>query len=65
MHTLGDAHLNKNHLNQAKEQLSRDPRALPKLKLNPAVKDIADFTFDDIEVVNYDPHPSIKAPVAV
>ena len=65
VHTLGDTHLYLNHVDQAHEQLSRSPRALPTLKLNPAVKDIFAFTFGDTEILNYDPHPSIKAPIAV
>lgn len=65
VHTLGDTHLYLNHIDQAKEQLTRAPRALPQLKLNPEVKNLLDFTFGDIEILNYDPHPSIKAPIAV
>lgn len=65
VHTLGDAHLYLNHLEQAKLQLTRDFRPLPQLKLNPNVKDLFAFTYEDIEIVGYDPHPAIKAPVAV
>ena len=65
IHTLGDAHLYSNHFDQARLQLSRDPRPLPLLKINPAVQSIFDFTFDDFSIEEYDPHPHIKAPVAV
>lgn len=65
IHTLGDAHLYLNHIEQAELQLTREPRALPQMKINPAVRDIFEFTIDDFELVNYDPHPHIKAAVAV
>ena len=65
VHTLGDAHLYNNHLEQARLQLSREPRPLPQMKLNPQVKDIFAFKFEDFTLENYDPHPHIKAPVAI
>jgi thymidylate synthase len=65
VHSFGDAHLYLNHLEQARLQLSREPKSLPKLRLNPAVRSLFDFTFDDIAIEDYDPHPAIRAPVAV
>ncbi|MBN9083469.1 MAG: thymidylate synthase [Rhizobiales bacterium 62-17] len=65
VHTFGDVHLYNNHFEQARLQLTREPRPLPRLKLNPAVKSLFDFHYDDIAFENYDPHPLIKAPVAV
>lgn len=65
VHTLGDAHLYNNHLEQANLQLSRTPGTLPTLKINPAVRSIFDITFEDLELIGYDPQPGIKAPVAV
>ena len=65
IHSFGDVHLYNNHLEQARLQLTRDPRPLPKMKINPLVKDLFSFTFDDFELVDYDPHPHIKAAVSV
>jgi len=65
VHTLGDAHLYLNHLEQARQQLGRDPRPLPQIRLNPAVDSILEFQYPDFELLNYDPHPHIKAPVSV
>ena len=65
IHTLGDAHLYLNHVEQAELQLSRAERPLPLLRLNPDVKSVLDFRYDDVEVIGYDPHPAIKAPIAV
>ncbi len=65
VHTFGDAHIYTNHVEQVKTQLEREHRPLPSLKLNPEVRDLFAFSFDDIAIENYDPHPAIKAPVAV
>ena len=65
VHTLGDAHLYENHLDQARLQLSREPYPLPTLELNPEVKSIFDYDYDDLQLINYTAHPHIKAAVAV
>lgn len=65
VHTFGDVHLYNNHIEQAELQLSREPRPLPKMKMNPNVKDLFEFKFEDFELVDYDPHPHIKAAVSV
>jgi thymidylate synthase len=65
VHTLGDAHIYLNHLEQTREQLAREPRALPTMRINPEVQDIFGFKFEDFTLENYDPYPAIKAPVAV
>lgn len=65
IHTFGDVHLYKNHLEQARLQLSREPRPLPTMKINPEIRDIFDFKYDDFELVGYNPHPPIKAKVSV
>ncbi len=65
IHTFGDLHLYLNHQEQAKEQLTRTPRQLPQMKLNPAIKHLNDFRYEDFELINYDPYPAIKAPIAI
>lgn len=65
VHTLGDAHIYNNHIEQVREQLSREPRALPTMKLNPNVKSIFDFKYEDFELTDYNPHPHIAGKVAV
>ena len=65
VHTLGDAHIYTNHFEQTELQLSREPRSLPKMKINPKVKNIFDFKYEDFELVDYEPHPHIKGKVAV
>ncbi len=65
VHTFGDLHLYTNHLDQARLQLTREPRALPQMELNPKVSDIHDFVYEDFQLKGYDPHPGIKAPIAI
>ena len=65
VHTFGDRHLYLNHLKQAKEQITRPPRELPRIRINPQVDDIFNFKYDDFELLNYEPHPAISAPIAV
>ena len=65
VHTFGDLHLYENHLEQTREQLRRDPRPLPRLELNPLIRELKDYTYEDISLIGYDPHPAIKAPIAV
>jgi thymidylate synthase len=65
VHTLGDAHIYKNHFDQAQLQLSREPRALPVMRINPDVTDLFAFTYEDFKLEGYDPHPAISAPIAV
>jgi thymidylate synthase len=65
VHTFGDAHIYANHFDQLRLQLSREPRPLPQMHLNPNVGSIFDFVYEDFEIVGYDPHPLIKAPIAI
>jgi len=65
VHTFGDLHLYSNHLEQVKEQLAREPRPLPQLTLNPERKELREFVYEDLTLSGYEPHPAIKAPVAV
>ena len=65
VHTFGDVHIYSNHLDQVNLQLKRKPKKLPKIKINKAIKDIFEFTFDDFELIDYNPHPGIKAAVSI
>ena len=65
IHTLGDAHIYNNHMEQIRLQLSRTPKPLPKLKLNPKIQNLFDFKYEDVEILNYEPHPAIKGIVSV
>jgi thymidylate synthase len=65
VHTFGDLHIYSNHIEQVNTQLQREPRELPKMKINPNIKSIDEFTYEDFELEGYDPHPSIAAPIAV
>ena len=65
IHTFGDAHIYLNHVEQVKLQLSRDPKPLPRMRLNPCVKSIFDFTYEDFELLDYEPHPHIKGDISV
>ena len=65
VHTFGDLHIYSNHMDQVKTQLSREPRELPKMWINPEVTEIDDFTYEDFKLNDYDPHPAISAPIAV
>ena len=65
IHTFGDAHIYQNHIEQVKLQLTRDPRPLPQMKINPDIKDLLDFRFEDFELINYDPHPHIRGEISV
>jgi thymidylate synthase len=65
IHTLGDAHIYSNHVDQVRTQLAREPRPLPRLQLNPERRELEEFVYEDFQLLGYDPHPPIKAPVAV